>query len=233
MAEGKPVFIRSKRDGQFKISVEDLDAVYTDKTVASVLNSPSNPSGTVYSKEELQEIGEWAVANDVLIIADEIYIRLVYNGQESTSFASLSNEVRRQTIIVNGVSKSYAIGNKKIMSAMIKHASQAKGNPAAVSQYAAIAAYQDENDEVDKMIHSFENRLNKACDLIQTVPGFKLFSKPEGAFYLFPDVSKAAGMTGFDSVDDFCLALIGGVCCECSRFEFWSRRMFAFFIRRR
>lgn len=217
MAEGKPVFIRSEKEDQFKISVEELEAVYTDRTVALVLNSPSNPSGTAYSREELEEIGEWAVANDVVIIADEIYIRLVYNGQESTSFASLSDEIRKQTIIVNGVSKTYAmtgwrigyaIGDREVMNAMSKYASQANGNPAAVSQYAAIAAYQDENDEVEKMIQAFEHRLNKAYDLMETVPGFKLSSKPEGAFYLFPDVTKAVEMTGYDSVDDFCLALI-------------------------
>lgn len=217
MAGGKPVFVKGKQEDQYKITVEDLEAVYTDKTVAIVINSPSNPSGAVYSREELQKIGEWAVANDVLIIADEIYKRLVYNGQEPVSFSTFSDAIREQTIIVDGVSKTYAmtgwrigyaIGNSKITQAMSKYASHANGNPAAVSQQAAIAAYLEETDEVAQMVQSFEGRLNKAYELMQEIPGFKLAAKPAGAFYLFPDVSEAAAMTGYDSVDDFCLALI-------------------------
>lgn len=217
MAGGKPVFVKGKQEDQFKITVKDLEAVYTDKTVAIVINSPSNPSGAVYSKEELQDIGEWAVTNNVLIVADEIYKRLVYNGQKPVSFSTLSDEIREQTIILDGVSKTYAmtgwrigyaIGNSKITNAMSKYASHANGNPAAVSQQAAIIAYQDEADEVLHMVQSFEHRLNKAYDLMQTIPGFKLSAKPAGAFYLFPDVSEAAKVTGYESVDDFCLALI-------------------------
>lgn len=217
MAGGIPVFVKGKKEEQFKITVEDLETVYTEKTVAIVMNSPSNPSGAVYSKEELQAIGEWAVANNVLIIADEIYKRLVYNGQEPVSFSTISDEIREQTIIVDGVSKTYAmtgwrigyaIGNSKITNAMSKYASHASGNPAAVSQQAAIAAYEDEKNEVEEMVQSFEHRLNQAYELMQTIPGFKLFAKPAGAFYLFPDVSEAAEMTGYDSVDEFCLALI-------------------------
>lgn len=217
MAGGKPVFVKGKQEEQFKITVDDLEAVYTEKTVAIVINSPSNPSGAVYSKEELQAIGEWAVSNNVLIVADEIYKRLVYNGQKPISFSTLSDDIREQTIIVDGVSKTYAmtgwrigyaIGNSKITSAMSKFASHASGNPAAVSQQAAIAAYQEEQDEAEKMVQSFEHRLNKAYDLMQTIPGFRLFAKPAGAFYLFPDVSEAAAMMGYESVDDFSLALI-------------------------
>lgn len=217
MAGGKPVFVKGKQEDQFKITVADLDAAYTEKTVALVINSPSNPTGAVYSAKELEEIGEWAVANNVLIIADEIYKRLVYNGQKPLSFASLSEEIRAHTVIVDGVSKTYAmtgwrigyaIGNSQIVGAMAKYASHANGNPTAVSQQAAIVAYQKEENEVNEMVQSFEERLNKAYDLMQTIPGFELAAKPEGAFYLFPDVSKAAEMTGYDSVDDFSLALI-------------------------
>ncbi len=217
MAGGRPVFVESRQEDEFKVRIEDLDAAYTDKTVALVINSPSNPSGATYSEQELEAIGEWAVANDVVIIADEIYKRLVYNGRKPVSFASLSDAIREQTIIVDGISKSYAmtgwrigyaLGNPKIMKAMAKYASQANGNPAGVSQYAAIAAYTQETDEVDKMVQRFEERLNKAYELMKTIPGFNLPFKPQGAFYLFPDVSEAAQMTGYDSVDDFCLALI-------------------------
>ena len=217
MADGKPVFVKGNPDELYKITVEDLEAVRTDKTVALLINSPSNPTGATYTREEKAAIGNWAVEHGITIVADEIYSQLVYNGTEPSSFASLSDKIREQTIIVNGVSKTYAmtgwrigyaLGNNKVIEAMTKHASQATGNPVGVSQYAAIAAYNDEKNETEEMRLSFEQRLNKAYDLLTAIPGFKLPKKPEGAFYLFPDVTEAAKMTGYDSVDDFGLALI-------------------------
>ena len=217
IAEGKPVFVKGDPDREYKITIDDLNEAYTDKTVGLVLNSPSNPSGAVYSQEEINAIGEWAVEKNVVIIADEIYSHLVYNGQERVSFAKTSPEVREQVIIVNGVSKSYAmtgwrigyaLGNKEVIAALGKFSSQANGNPTGISQYATIAAYNEESGEVEKMRLVFEERLNSAYELIVDVPGFKLPNKPKGAFYLFPDVTEAAKMTGYDSVDDFNLALI-------------------------
>jgi Aspartate/tyrosine/aromatic aminotransferase len=205
MAEGNPVFVQGPYDNLYKITVDDLDKAYTEKTVALLLNSPSNPSGAVYSQEEINAIGEWAVKNDVVIVADEIYNRLVYNGQEAASFAMASEEVRNQVVIVNGVSKTYAmtgwrigyaLGNKEVISALTKYASQANGNPTGVSQHAVIAAYNNETNEVEEMRQSFEKRLNEAYDLIVSVPGFKLSNKPHGAFYLFPDVSEAGKNDG-------------------------------------
>lgn len=217
MAEGKPVFVQGEADNEYKITIDDLNEVYTDRTVALVLNSPSNPSGAVYSQEEINALGEWAVEKDVVIVADEIYTRLVYNGQERVSFAKTSEEVRDQVVIINGVSKSYAmtgwrigyaLGNKEIIAALSKFSSQSNGNPTGISQYATIAAYNDETGEVEEMRKVFEKRLNAAYDLIVDVPGFKLPNKPNGAFYLFPDATEAAKMTGYDSVDDFNLAII-------------------------
>lgn len=217
MAEGKPVFVKGNPKELYKITVDDLEAARTDKTVAVLINSPSNPTGAAYTREEKLAIGNWAVEHNIVIIADEIYSRLVYNGTEPSSFASISDEIREQTMIVNGVSKTYAmtgwrigyaLGNKDVIAAMTKHASQATGNPTGVSQYAAIAAYRDEENEVEEMRQSFEGRLNKAYDLITSVPGFTLPKKPAGAFYLFPDATEAAKMAGYDSVDDFSVALI-------------------------
>ena len=217
MAGGEPVYVNGNPENLYKITVDELEAAYSENTVAVLINSPSNPTGGAYSKEELTTIGNWAVEKDVVIIADEIYTRLVYNGTEAISFAQLSEDIKNQTMIVNGVSKTYAmtgwrigyaIGNKKVIDALSKHSSQSTGNPAGVSQHAAIAAYNDEENEIEEMRQSFEQRLNKAYDLITSVPGFKLSDKPKGAFYLFPDVTEAAEMTGYDSVDDFNLALI-------------------------
>ncbi|MDN6731093.1 MAG: pyridoxal phosphate-dependent aminotransferase [Atopostipes suicloacalis] len=217
MADGKPVFVYGEESNQFKLTKKDLEDAASDQTVALVLNSPSNPSGAVYTREEMKDIGEWAVENDILIIADEIYSRLVYNGREPVSFSDLSDAIKRQSVILNGVSKTYAmtgwrigyaLGNSNLIAALTKYASQANGNPAAVSQCAALAAYRNETGEIEEMITAFENRLNKAYDEMRTIPGFHLAFKPEGAFYLFPNVKEAAQMTGYDTVDEFSLALI-------------------------
>src|SRR5699024_9057545 len=134
-----------------------------------------------------------------------------------SSFAAISDAIRENTIVINGVSKTYAmtgwrigyaLGNKEFIGAMTKHASHSTGNPTGVSQYAAIAAYNNEAGEVEEMLKTVEDRLNIAYYLMQSVPGFTIAEKPEGAFYLFPDVTEAAKMTGYDSVDDFALALI-------------------------
>lgn len=217
LAGGTPVLIEGDPANLYKITVEDLEAAYTDKTAGILINTPSNPTGATYSEDELRAIGEWAVKNDLFIIADEIYSRLVYNGNKSVSFSALSEEIKNHTVIVDGVSKTYAmtgwrlghaLGNKEVIGALSKFASQTSGNPTGVTQYAAIAAYNDEANEVEEMRKAFEQRLNKAYDLVEKIPGFKLSGKPEGAFYLFPDVTEAAKNTGYASVDDFCLALI-------------------------
>jgi len=127
MAEGVPVFVQAKEDNHFKVTVEQLEAARTDKTKVLVLNSPSNPTGMIYSREELLAIGNWAVEHDVLILADDIYGRLVYNGNKFVPISSLSEAIRKQTIVINGVSKAYAmtgwrvgyaVGNPEIIAAM-------------------------------------------------------------------------------------------------------------------
>lgn len=114
LAEGKPVFVSSTQEQSFKVSVAQLEAVRTDKTKAIILNSPSNPTGVIYTEEELRQIGEWAVAHNILIIADDIYGRLVYNGHRFTPIATISEAIRQQTIIINGVSKTYAMTGWRI-----------------------------------------------------------------------------------------------------------------------
>lgn len=217
LAGGTPVLIKGNPENLYRVTVDDLEAARTDKTTAILINSPSNPTGATYTKDELQAIGDWAVEHDLFIVADEIYSRLVYNGVEYTSFSALGDEIKDRTVIVNGVSKAYAmtgwrlghaLGDKKVMKALSKFASQTSGNPTGVTQHAAIAAYNNEADEVEEMRKVFEQRLNKAYELVSDIPGFKLAAKPAGAFYLFPDVSEAAKRTGYNSVDDFTLALI-------------------------
>ncbi|EGO7897218.1 pyridoxal phosphate-dependent aminotransferase [Enterococcus faecalis] len=211
LAEGKPVFVSSTQEQSFKVSVAQLETVRTDKTKAIILNSPSNPTGVIYTEEELRQIGEWAVAHDILIIADDIYGRLVYNGHRFTPIATISEAIRQQTIIINGVSKTYAmtgwrigfaVGDEKIIQAMTQLASQSTSNPVAVSQYAAIEALTGEQSAVEDMRQAFEKRLNHIYPKVAALPGVSLI-KPEGAFYLFPNVKKTLEICGYDNVTNW------------------------------
>ncbi|HEU3700467.1 pyridoxal phosphate-dependent aminotransferase [Streptococcus pneumoniae] len=216
MAEGVPVFVSAKEDNHFKVTVEQLEAARTDKTKVLVLNSPSNPTGMIYTREELLAIGNWAVENDILILADDIYGRLVYNGHEFTPISSLSEAIRKQTVVINGVSKTYAmtgwrigyaVGEADIIAAMSKIAGQTTSNPSAVAQYAAVEALSGEQDTVESMRQAFEERLNTIYPLLAEVPGFEVV-KPQGAFYLFPNVKKAMEMKGYTDVTDFTTVIL-------------------------
>ncbi|MBM1152638.1 pyridoxal phosphate-dependent aminotransferase [Enterococcus durans] len=208
LAEGKPVFVKGEERNGFKVTVSQLEQVRTAKTKAIIINSPSNPTGMIYEKNELQAIGEWAVKNDILIVADDIYGRLVYNGNEFTPIATISEAIRQQTIIINGVSKTYAmtgwrigyaVGNQEIINGMIAIASQSTSNPTAVSQYAAVEALTGTQDTVEEMRSAFEERLNIIYPLVSNLPGVTI-NKPQGAFYLFPNVKQTMAICGYENV---------------------------------
>lgn len=216
LAGGKNVIVNGSPENEFKVSLEMLEKHRTNRTVAIILNSPNNPTGVVYTSEELREIGNWAVDHDILIVSDEIYYRLCYHQHEAVSIASLSEEIKKQSVIINGVSKSYAMtgwrigyamGNQKIISKMIQLSSHSTSNPAAVSQYAALEALSGEQSFVEEMRDEFEKRLDYFFPLIESIPGFKA-TKPQGAFYVFVNAKEAAAMTGYESVSDFALALL-------------------------
>lgn len=216
MAGGKPVIVKAKQENHFKVTVEQLEAARTDKTKILLLNSPSNPTGMIYSKEELEEIGNWAVAHDLLILADDIYHRLVYNGAAFTAISSLSQEIRERTMVINGASKTFAmtgwrigvaVGDPEIISAMTKIASQTTSNPTAVAQYAAIEAFSGDDEAFDEMRLAFEERLNTIYPQLATIAGFDLV-KPNGAFYLFPKVTQAMKIKGFNDVTAFTTAIL-------------------------
>ena len=161
-------------------------------------------------------IGNWAVEHDILILADDIYGRLVYNGNEFISISSLSEAIRKQTIVINGVSKAYAmtgwrvgyaVGDPEIIAAMSKLTGQTTSNLTAVSQYATIEALTGSQDSVETMRQAFEERLNTIYPLLCQVPGFEVV-KPQGAFYLFPNVKKAMEMKGYTDVTAFTTAIL-------------------------
>ncbi|MCX8045678.1 MAG: pyridoxal phosphate-dependent aminotransferase [Anoxybacillus gonensis] len=216
LAGGVPVYVEGLEENEFKITPEQLKQAITNRTKAVIINSPSNPTGVIYTKEELQALGEVCVAHDILIVSDEIYEKLVSGGHEHVSIAQLSPELKKQTIIINGVSKShsmtgwrigYAAGDADIIRAMTDLASHSTSNPTSIAQYAAIAAYSGPQEPVEHMRQAFEQRLNIIYDRLVQIPGFSCV-KPQGAFYLFPNAKEAATMTGYENVDAFVEALL-------------------------
>lgn len=211
LAGGIPIFAMTEEENGFKVKVSDLEKVRSPKTKAIIINSPSNPTGMIYSADELREIGEWAVAHDILIVADDIYGRLVYGENTFTSMAMLSEAIRENTIVINGVSKTYAmtgwrigfaVGNEAIIQGMIKIASQSTSNPTAVSQYAALEALTGDQSPVENMRQVFEERLNRLYPLLQAIPGFKV-QKPQACFYFFVNVSETLKLCGYQEATSF------------------------------
>jgi aspartate aminotransferase len=216
LAEGTPVYIEGLESNSYKITPEQIKEAATNRTKAIVLNSPSNPTGMIYSSEELKKIGKVCLEHNILIISDEIYEKLIYGENSHVSIAQLSPELQSQTIIINGVSKShsmtgwrigYAAGSKEIITAMTNLASHSTSNPTSIAQYASIAAYQGSQDTIETMRKAFEERLTIIYDKLVQIPGFTCI-KPQGAFYLFPNVSKAIEMSGYASVDDWVTGLL-------------------------
>ncbi|TKH07072.1 pyridoxal phosphate-dependent aminotransferase [Peribacillus simplex] len=216
LADGKPVYVVGTEENQYKITKEQLEQAITEKTKAVIINSPSNPTGMLYSREELAAIGEVCLAHDILIVSDEIYEKLVYGNAKHTSIAEISPELKKQTIIINGVSKShsmtgwrigYAVGEESIIKAMTNLASHSTSNPTTTAQFGAIAAYEGTQEPVEEMRQAFEGRLNKIYDKLVEIPGISCI-KPQGAFYLFPNVKRAVELTGYSNVEDFTTALL-------------------------
>ncbi|CUB27434.1 MULTISPECIES: aspartate transaminase AspB [Bacillus] len=216
LAGGKPVYVEGLEGNEYKITAEQLREAITEKTKAVIINSPSNPTGMIYSKEELQQLGKVCLEHDILIVSDEIYEKLIYGGAEYTSIAQLSNALKEQTLIINGVSKShsmtgwrigYAAGNKQLIKAMTNLASHSTSNPTSIAQYGAIAAYAGSQEPVETMCQAFEERLNIIYDKLIQIPGFTCI-KPQGAFYLFPNVKEAVALSGYETVDEWAKALL-------------------------
>lgn len=195
---GTPVVIETDDASGFKITPEQLQAVITDKTKALVLTTPSNPTGAVYSKEELEGIANLLKGTDITVISDEMYEKLVYGGVEFTATASISEDMFQRTITVNGLSKSAAMTgwrfgylatpNTELVSVMNKLQSQSTSNISSITQAAAIPGLDGTVDGVvEEMRQAFETRRDEACDLINAVDGLSVV-KPDGAFYLFINI---------------------------------------------
>jgi len=203
LAGATPVIIPTGKDKDFKVDPDDLARYTTPATKAVILNYPSNPSGVSYKKDELSDIAEFCVKNNLYVVSDEIYEKLVYDGFTHTSIASLGDDIKELTIVANGVSKTYAMtgwrigyaaGPEALISAMTKIQSQSTTNASSVAQWAAVEALRGPQDEVERMRREFEKRRKLIVDGLNAIPGVTCRS-PEGAFYAFPDVSGTFGKT--------------------------------------
>ena len=207
IVDGVPVHIDTKAENNFKITPEQLKATITNKTRALILCNPSNPTGSVYTKEELEKIGEIILENNLYVISDEIYSRLIYDDFEYVSFPSLSPELKKQTILIEGVSKSYSMtgwrigftaADKELISGMGKLQSQMTSNASSISQYAAMEAISGPQDDVEEMRKTFAKRREFLFEALNKIDGIKA-ENAKGAFYLFPDVSSYFGKSYGDT----------------------------------
>jgi aspartate aminotransferase len=201
LAGGKPVFIETDETTAFKITPEKLEKAISKNTRALVLNSPCNPTGTTYSREELVAIGAVCLKHDFFIISDDIYERLLYDGMPFCNIATAVPALKGRTMVVNGVSKTYAMtgwrigyaaGPAEVISAMTKMQSQSTSNPNSIAQKAAVEALNGSQETVEKMIVEFEKRRTYIVDRLNGIPGVSCF-KSHGAFYAFPNISRLFG----------------------------------------
>ncbi|TAH72839.1 MAG: pyridoxal phosphate-dependent aminotransferase [Anaerolineaceae bacterium] len=197
LADGIPVYVRAERSQDYKISAKQLEDACTDKTKALILNSPNNPSGMVYTKEELEAIAKVAVEKDFYVVADEMYEHLIYGGEAHISIASLNEEIYKRTITCSGVSKSYSMtgwrigytgSTKEIAKLMGSVQSHQTSNPNSIAQKAAYEALVGSQEFVYAMRDEFERRLNYMTERIENMKHISVL-KPQGAFYLFVDIS--------------------------------------------
>ncbi|MCD6083847.1 pyridoxal phosphate-dependent aminotransferase [Candidatus Aerophobetes bacterium] len=201
LAQAKPVIIKTTQENSFKITSQQLEEAISSKTKLFILNSPSNPTGMIYTKDELRIISDILTEARIYCISDEIYEKIIYDGWKHTSIASLNPRIKELTILVNGVSKTYsmtgwrigyAAGPKEIIQAMSNLQSHSTSNPTSVSQVAAIAALQSSQGEVRRMVDEFQRRRDHIVKRLNRIPGISCL-KPPGAFYAFPDISRIIG----------------------------------------
>ena len=202
LAGARPIIIYAGADQDFKITPDQIDKAVTPKTRAILINSPSNPTGSAYDKKELEKLADCALRHKLLIISDEIYEQIVFDGFRHTSIASISKEVQKQCVVINGISKSYAMtgwrigyiaaGDAEITKQAGKLQGQSTSNPCSVSQAASIEALAGPLDEVYAMVSEFEKRRDIIVKHLRQIPGVTC-NTPKGSFYSFPDFSKIYG----------------------------------------
>jgi aspartate/methionine/tyrosine aminotransferase len=214
LAGGTTVSVPTQIGGGFKVTVDSLERARTDRTKLLVFVSPSNPTGAVYTADEARAIGEWAAANEIWVLADEIYQRLTYFTDVAPSIAAVTPRFENW-VLVNGVAKSYAmtgwrvgwmVGPADVIEAANSHQSHATGNVANVAQHAALAALNGPQETVEEMRLAFDARRKLMYAMVSALPGVVCI-EPEGAFYVFPDFSSHLG-DRWASTDELATAIL-------------------------
>ena len=212
-SDGIPVFIETDESNGFKITAKQLKEAITSRTKVLLLNTPSNPTGSIYSKNELIELGKVLEGSDIIVFSDEMYEKIIFDNKEFTAAAQVSNDMFKRTVTINGLSKSAAMTGwrfgylaspkKDLIKAMIKLQGQCTSNVNAMTQHAAIVALDGGADETLKMMNTeFEKRRNVALEKFNNINGLSCY-KPDGAFYLFVNIKELSN----DSMD-FCAKLL-------------------------
>ena len=220
MVGGTPVIVEAGEEQNFKITAQQLEAAITEKTKCLMLNNPSNPTGMIYSADELRAIADVCVKHDLYILADETYYQLIYDGIEFTSIASLGDEVKERTLLVNGVSKSYAMtgwrvgycaANKTLAKIMSNFLSHSTGAPSTISQWASVEALTGPQEGIEAMRLAFLERRDYIVKRINSIPGVSCIV-PNGAFYVMMNIEQLIGKTLggklIENDDDFAVALL-------------------------
>ena len=201
LAGGQPIVLPTLEQDEFKVRPETLTSAITSKTKAVVINSPSNPTGSAYTRTELEGLAAAALQHKISIISDEIYEKIVYDGYQHVSIASLSDEVKAITIIINGVSKTYSMtgwrigytaGPQELIAAMNRIQSQSTSNPTSFAQKGALDALQGSQHEVLDMVEEYQRRRDTIWEGLTSIKGVSCY-KPQGAFYVFPNVAAFFG----------------------------------------
>lgn len=196
LADGKPVYVQTSEEYNYKYTIKSLENAVTDKTKVILLNSPNNPTGTIYTEEELIEIANFAKKYDLIIVSDEIYEKLIYDNNKHISIASVSEDAFNRTIVINGLSKAYSMTGWRIGYAaaplpitklMIGIQSHVTSNTNSITQYAAIEALTAKQDNIDDMVVEFEKRRNFMIEKINNI-GELTIIKPKGAFYVMLNI---------------------------------------------
>ena len=215
MVGATPVVVDASEAEHFKLTAEKLAAAITPKTKCIILNNPSNPTGMMYSRQELEAIAKVCVEKDIYVISDEIYYRLAYDNREFVSFAALGEEAKERTLLINGVSKSYAMtgwrigyvaANPKVAKVIANYLSHCAGSACSISQKASTVALSSSQETVDEMRRAFEERRNYMVERMNSIQGVSCI-KPEGAFYVMMNIEKLIGKelhgTVIRDADDF------------------------------
>jgi len=211
LAGGTSVIVNTSLENHYKITPEQLEAAITPKTKLFVLNSPSNPTGIVYTPEEIAALAKIVVEKDILVVSDEIYEKILYDGAIHRSIASFGPEIFQRSIISNGFAKAFSMtgwrvgyiaGPVEIVKAMTKIQSHSTSNVCTFAQYGAIAALESPQDCIEEMVKAFSERRQYILERVRSLPGLNC-PTPNGAFYVFIDISQ----TGLKS-RDFCQKLL-------------------------